>query len=120
MIIVSSPKTPGLRDLQSPKQLKKLLMRIDDVRNSCTYKYGKRIPIAIKLSPDIACEDIPMIIEQIIAYNIDAIAVSNTTLSRPSNLKPRFVKESGGLSGQPLFQRSTEFESLLFCLSKGS
>lgn len=107
MINISSPNTPGLRDLQSPEQLSVLLRQINDIRDRCADKYGRFVPIAIKLAPEIAYSDMLGIVDKIVSHNIDAIAVSNTTISRPSNLKTKLVEENGGLSGQPLFQRST-------------
>ncbi len=107
MVNVSSPNTLGLRDLQAPEQLDALLKRVNDARNHCADKHGRRVPTAVKLAPDISVDDIPAITERIIANNMDAIAVSNTTITRPAGLDPQSAKENGGLSGQPLFHRST-------------
>jgi len=107
MINVSSPNTPGLRDLQAPEQLDALLVQINDARKRHADSQGRRVPIAVKLAPDVAIDDVPAIAERLIANHVDAIAVSNTTIARPQGLDPRLAKENGGLSGRPLFHRST-------------
>jgi dihydroorotate dehydrogenase len=66
-----------------------------------------RRPIIVKIAPDIAEEDVAPICERLIAHNVDAIAVSNTTLARPGLSDATTAKEAGGLSGRPLFHRST-------------
>lgn len=103
---ISSPNTPGLRDLQAPAALDELLGRVMTAREGLADKGKRQPPIVVKLSPDVAEDDIPAIVEKIVAHKVDAIAVSNTTLSRPA-LTERSAKESGGLSGRPLFRRST-------------
>lgn len=103
---ISSPNTPGLRDLQAPAALDELLGRVMEARDLKT-KMGKPTkPILVKLSPDIEERDIPLIVERLVAHHVDGISVSNTTLSR-SSVKDLKSKEEGGLSGRPLFHRAT-------------
>ncbi|WP_415068596.1 quinone-dependent dihydroorotate dehydrogenase [Hyphomicrobium sp.] len=103
---ISSPNTPGLRDLQAPEALDELLTRIMATRTRLISDGAPRRPIVVKIAPDITEEDIRPIVERILAHGVDGIAVSNTTLARPG-LKSAAAKEAGGLSGQPLFARST-------------
>jgi dihydroorotate dehydrogenase len=100
---ISSPNTAGLRDLQSRASLAELLDRILAARASTT---KPQIPIFLKIAPDLHDGDLADIAEECVARRIDGIIVSNTTLSRHGVASP-FAKEAGGVSGKPLFQRST-------------
>jgi dihydroorotate dehydrogenase len=97
---VSSPNTPGLRDLQARASLEELLGAIAAARGD------KTTPIFLKIAPDLGDSDLEDIAETVDANGIDGIIVSNTTLSR-DGLTSRLAEESGGVSGQPLFARST-------------
>lgn len=103
---ISSPNTPGLRDLQQPAALDELLGRLMQARQKQLAAGKPKRPIVIKLSPDIAEEDLPALAAQLMSHAVDGIAVSNTTLSR-HNLREPAAREAGGLSGRPLFHRST-------------
>ena len=92
-INVSSPNTPGLRGLQDEGALDELLAAVQQV--------GAKRPIFLKVAPDLAEGDPERIVRAAIDHKIDAIIVSNTTVSRPP-LKSRYAKEEGGLSGAPL------------------
>ena len=107
MVNISSPNTPGLRDLQAPAALDDLLGRVMEKRAALVAEGRPSVPIAVKIAPDVAEADLPAICDRIVANGADAIAVSNTTLARPVGLDPLFTKEAGGLSGKPLFHRST-------------
>jgi len=120
MVNVSSPNTPGLRELQAPERLGALLRHVCQTRDRCADTHGKRIPVAVKLAPDIALEDISAIVERLQMHDVDAIAVSNTTLARPSGLQPKLAHESGGLSGRPLFHRSTVMLARIYLEVGGS
>lgn len=115
---ISSPNTPGLRDLHAPAALDELLTRIMAAREELAEKGKRKPPIVVKLSPDVAEEDIPAIVEQLIAHKVDGIAVSNTTLSR-QGLTERAAKEAGGLSGRPLFRRSTIMLAKVYRATQG-
>ncbi len=105
---ISSPNTPGLRDLQAPAQLDELLGRVLAVRAELVAAGKPRRPIVVKIAPDVAEEDLPAICARLVAHQVDGIAVSNTTLARPAWLKEQAIaRETGGLSGRPLFHRST-------------
>ena len=106
MVNISSPNTPGLRDLQAPAALDELLGRVMEARTRLT-DGGATKPVFVKIAPDVAEDDLPAIVERMQAHAVDAIAVSNTTLSRPGLSSDAAAKEAGGLSGRPLFHRST-------------
>lgn len=103
---ISSPNTPGLRDLQAPAALDELLGRVMAARAARVSRGQPKRPVFVKIAPDIASEDIPAITERLTAHGVDAIAISNTTLAR-DGLKSPLKAEAGGLSGRPLFERST-------------
>jgi len=107
MVNISSPNTPGLRDLQAPAALNDLLSRIMARRAALVKEGQPKKPVVVKIAPDLAEADLPAICEQIIAHEVDAVAISNTTLARPPGLDQQISSEAGGLSGRPLFHRST-------------
>lgn len=117
-INISSPNTPGLRDLQNENAMEELLGRVSEVRAQLT---GDRpsYPIFLKVAPDLGLGEIERIVEQSRSYGINAIIVSNTTLARPSSLKSKYKIEKGGLSGQPLFDLSTETLRQFYAAAKG-
>jgi dihydroorotate dehydrogenase len=104
---ISSPNTPGLRDLQAPAALDELLGRVMAARVALIAAGKPRVPIVVKIAPDIAEADLAPIVARLEHHQVDAIAVSNTTLSRARLSPSRDMNESGGLSGRPLFHRST-------------
>lgn len=116
---ISSPNTPGLRDLQAPELLDELLGRVMAARAELVAAGKPRRPITVKIAPDIAEEDVAPICARLLAHEVDAIAVSNTTLSRP-NLVNRDAKQGGGLSGRPLFERSTIMLARVYRETKGT
>jgi dihydroorotate dehydrogenase len=105
-INISSPNTPGLRDLQDPGALAALLQRLLSARAKQMDAGKPKRPIVVKLAPDIAEHELGAIIMQLAAQKIDGVAVSNTTLSRRGLSDPN-ARQAGGLSGRPLFHRST-------------
>jgi len=103
---ISSPNTPGLRDLQDPAALHNLLTQVLAARARQMAAGGPRRPIIVKLAPDIGEDALLGVVGELVAQGVDGIAVSNTTLSRPG-LTDANARQAGGLSGRPLFQRST-------------
>ncbi len=106
MVNISSPNTTGLRKLQDPASLDLLLQRVMASRAARVARGDPLRPIFVKIAPDIGEDEIGPICAQLLAHRVDAIAVSNTTLARP-NLFGGASREAGGLSGTPLFHRST-------------
>jgi dihydroorotate dehydrogenase len=104
---ISSPNTPGLRGLQERGALEDLLGRLREARAPLTASHGAR-PLFLKVAPDLDETAVRDIAELALAYELDALIVSNTTLQRPSHLSSDNYEEAGGLSGQPLFQISTQ------------
>jgi dihydroorotate dehydrogenase len=114
-INISSPNTPGLRDLQAPGILAELLARVREARVST----AKRPPLLVKLAPDIADADLPDIVRVIQVHDVDGIVMSNTTLSRDGLKDRAFAAENGGLSGRPLFARATRMLARVYGLTEG-
>ncbi len=112
VINLSSPNTPGLRDLQGPSRLRALLAAI-------TAQVPHRPPVLVKISPDIAPADLPGLVETCIAAGMEGLIVSNTTLSRPPDLRGAASAQAGGLSGAPLFRLSTAVLAQARLLARG-
>jgi dihydroorotate dehydrogenase len=104
---VSSPNTPGLRDLQGEAFLDDILARCVAAREAATGR--KRTAILLKIAPDLSLESLDAVVATALARGIDGLIVSNTTTARPDWLKEReLAREAGGLSGAPLFRPSTQ------------
>jgi dihydroorotate dehydrogenase len=111
---ISSPNTPGLRGLQSSSELRRLLEAV----NTARLKLPKRLPILLKIAPDLHDAELADIVACTGKGEVDGVIISNTTLSRP-DLKSRHRHEQGGLSGQPLFALSTRQLAKFHQLSGG-
>jgi len=103
-INVSSPNTPGLRDLQEPQRLAELLARVQEARATA----AARPPILLKIAPDLTLAQLDAIVRVARDARVDGMIVSNTTVSRPASLRSKSATEAGGLSGSPLFALATE------------
>ena len=103
---ISSPNTPGLRDLQAKKTLGNLLERCMSERNRLAETNEKNIPLFLKIAPDLTEEGLDDIAAEVLAHQLDGIIVSNTTLSRKGLKNQSASSEAGGLSGRPILQRS--------------
>ena len=104
---VSSPNTPGLRDLQQEAILDELLARALGARDAATQAHGRR-PVLLKIAPDVSLQDLDAIVAVARRRGIDGLVVSNTTVARPATLTDKTgAAETGGLSGRPLFSSST-------------
>lgn len=102
-INISSPNTPGLRDLQEGDALADLLTRISAARGTAP----RRVPVLLKIAPDLDDAALSMIVDRAVSSSaVDGLIVANTTLAR-TGLRDARAKEAGGLSGRPLFHRST-------------
>jgi dihydroorotate dehydrogenase len=98
---VSSPNTPGLRALQSRAVLTDLLSAVQAARQ-------RPVPVLVKIAPDMGDEELEDVVRAAIDTQVAGIIISNTTIARPAGLPKDFAKETGGLSGAPLFGPSTE------------
>ena len=105
-INVSSPNTPGLRDLQEKKALTRLLLRAVSVRDKAAAN-GRRLPLLLKIAPDIDAAALDAITDTALSVGIEGMILSNTTVARDGLSDKRLAAEAGGLSGRPLFRTST-------------
>jgi dihydroorotate dehydrogenase len=117
-INVSSPNTPGLRDLQAESALDDLVARTLAARDEVAAG-GKRTPILIKIAPDLTMPELDGMIAVARKRNIDGLIVSNTTIARPDSLRSASKAETGGLSGKPLFTASTRILAEAFLRVEG-
>jgi dihydroorotate dehydrogenase len=104
---VSSPNTPGLRDLQAKAALDDLVARVLEARDEARAGGLPRRPVLLKIAPDLDPHGIDDVVAVARSRRLDGLVVSNTTLARPASLKGAAKAEPGGLSGAPLFRRST-------------
>ena len=104
---ISSPNTEGLRDLQSAGRLDELLAAIMARGEALAARQKKRRPIAVKVAPDLGGREIDAIAELAVKHGVDAIIATNTTVARDNVASHPLAAEAGGLSGRPLFKRST-------------
>jgi dihydroorotate dehydrogenase len=104
---VSSPNTPGLRSLQQADALDDLLARVTDAREKVRPRAGPT-PILVKIAPDLTLAELDDVVGVARKHRVDGMIVSNTTISRPAALRDQDkARESGGLSGKPIFRLST-------------
>ena len=114
-INISSPNTPGLRDLQGARELARLLDAVGEALN----RAARRPPVVVKIAPDIDDEQLAAIIETSIEGGAAGLIVSNTTIARPPTLRSGQAREPGGLSGRPLFAPSTRLLAKAHGLAAG-
>ncbi|MSO99332.1 MAG: quinone-dependent dihydroorotate dehydrogenase [Rhodospirillaceae bacterium] len=115
VINVSSPNTPGLRALQSVEPMVALTRAVRETRE----RAGSRTPLLFKIAPDLDLNDVTAICRVAMAEGMDGLVVSNTTVMRPASLKSTHTAESGGLSGAPLFEASTQLLREVYALTEG-
>ncbi len=112
VINVSSPNTPGLRDLQSEVRLAAILAAVQAVVPS-------RPPLLVKIAPDLPGGGLEAIVETAVRFGVDGLIISNTTVARPATLRSRSAGEAGGLSGAPLLTASTQLLARAYRLAAG-
>ena len=116
---VSSPNTPGLRNLQQAEALDDLLGRVIDARERVRPRAGPT-PVLLKIAPDVTLADLDDVVGIARKHRVDGMIVSNTTISRPGSLRTRDkAGESGGLSGKPVFKLSTRILAETFVRAEG-
>ena len=116
-INISSPNTPGLRDLQLRGRIEALVKKIQKKQNEIEQLSNK--PIFIKISPDLEDEQLRDIALMSLANNVNGLIISNSTLKRPNTLSSLYKNEVGGLSGKPLFIDSTIMLKKMYSLTNG-
>ncbi|XP_061131830.1 dihydroorotate dehydrogenase (quinone), mitochondrial isoform X2 [Syngnathus typhle] len=117
VVNVSSPNTPGLRDLQGKAELRRLLHTVLKKRDGMQGRH--KPPVLVKIAPDLSAQDKRDIADVVTELGVDGLMVSNTTVSRPEALQDPQKCETGGLSGQPLKDMSTNVVREMYRLTKG-
>ena len=107
-INISSPNTKGLRDLQAAAQLEKLLSTLKAEQARLAKQHKKHVPLVLKIAPDLDLKSIRDIAAMTVESGFEGIIATNTTISRDAVRDHPLAKETGGLSGKPLFSPSTE------------
>src|SRR5574344_858318 len=110
---ISSPNTPGLRSLQYGDSLKELLSALQQRQEDLTEMHGRRVPIAVKIAPDMSDEEVGQVAQIILDCGMDGVIATNTTLSREGVEGMQHADEAGGLSGAPVREQSTHVVRVL-------
>lgn len=110
---ISSPNTPGLRALQFGDALIELLTALQQRQEDLTQEHGKRVPIAVKIAPDMTDEEIQQVAQIVLEAGMDGIIATNTTLARTGVEGLQHADEAGGLSGAPVREQSTHVVRVL-------
>jgi dihydroorotate dehydrogenase len=106
-INISSPNTQGLRDLQEEETLKRFIGTLREAQERLAAKHGARKPMLLKIAPDLADAELDGVADVLLASGIDGLICTNTTIDRAAVAGAKHADESGGLSGKPLFAKST-------------
>lgn len=104
---ISSPNTAGLRELQEEQALRQLIGALRESQEELGAQHGKRVPMLVKIAPDLSDEDIDAVARVLRDLSVDGVIATNTTVSRMSVQEHRLAHETGGLSGAPLLGQST-------------
>lgn len=104
---ISSPNTQGLRDLQEEETLRRLVGTLCEAREQLAGRHGRRAPLLLKIAPDLSESELDAIAEVLSASAIDGLICTNTTIDRSAVAGHPLAGEAGGLSGRPVFARST-------------
>jgi dihydroorotate dehydrogenase len=107
-INISSPNTPGLRNLQFGESLDQLLSALKQAQAELAKEHGRYVPMAVKVAPDLSSEEVSELAQAFAKHQIDAVIATNTTMSRDEVNGLNNADEAGGLSGAPVFEKSTE------------
>lgn len=116
---ISSPNTQGLRELQQVNELPALLETLKKEQHRLAKKYQKYVPLSVKIAPDLGNDQLAEIAKTLIKYEIDGVIATNTSVSREGVENLRFGSETGGLSGLPLREQSTNIIRQLNSLLAG-
>ena len=118
VINISSPNTPGLRDLQAREAIGELLSRVNIIRERCAQAANNRTPLLVKIAPELDEKQLGDIAQSCLSHGIDGMIVANTTTRRPNLHSPQ-AGQTGGLSGVPLFAPSTAMLARLYLMTEG-
>ncbi|MFL0798562.1 MAG: quinone-dependent dihydroorotate dehydrogenase [Cellvibrionaceae bacterium] len=110
---LSSPNTPGLRDLQFGEALERLLGTLKTTQKANEQKFGRYVPLAVKIAPDMEPEEVEQLAEALLANEMDGVIATNTTIDRDQVENLKHGDEAGGLSGAPVFEKSTQMIRML-------
>ncbi len=116
---ISSPNTPGLRELQKSNALAELLEKIQNTMESL-HDRGPAPPLLVKIAPDVTAEEQAAIAEVVLQHQVDGLIVGNTTIGHREHLQNTRANEQGGLSGKPLFAPSTAVLQQMYRLTQGA
>jgi dihydroorotate dehydrogenase len=116
---ISSPNTPGLRELQFGKYLDSLLIKLKLEQSKLAEEHKKYVPLVIKIAPDLSKDELKQIANSLLEHKIDGVIATNTSISRECVRDLKHGQEQGGLSGKPLFKKSTEIVRELNSFLKG-
>ncbi|KZN33272.1 quinone-dependent dihydroorotate dehydrogenase [Pseudoalteromonas luteoviolacea] len=116
---ISSPNTPGLRDLQYGEALDDLLQSLKNEQVDLIAKHNKSVPMLVKIAPDVDAVQLTQISESLVNNRIDGVIATNTTLAREAVQGLEHAEEAGGLSGRPVREKSTHVVSELKRLTDG-
>jgi dihydroorotate dehydrogenase len=104
---ISSPNTAGLRELQEEQALRRLVGTLREAQEKFAARHGKRVPMLVKIAPDLSDEDIDAAGRVLADLQVDGVVATNTTVSRFAVQGARHADEAGGLSGAPLMGKAT-------------
>jgi dihydroorotate dehydrogenase len=110
---VSSPNTPGLRELQGEEALEELIAELANEREKLIGVHGKRVPLLVKIAPDLDAGGVESVSRVLSSSGVDGVIATNTTIARSPALRSRHANESGGLSGAPLHDASVNVIRML-------
>jgi len=116
---ISSPNTPGLRQLQHGDELERILKPLKQAQQQLATEHNKYVPLVIKIAPDLSEAELTIIAEKLLAYDIEGVIATNTTLSRAGVENLPCANEKGGLSGAPLSARATQIVQQLSATLQG-
>jgi dihydroorotate dehydrogenase len=110
---ISSPNTQGLRDLQEEETLKRFIGTLRERQEKLAAQHGKKKPMLLKIAPDLTDTELDAIADVLVATQTDGLIATNTTIDRDAVAGHRYANEAGGLSGRPVFTKSTKVLSAM-------
>jgi dihydroorotate dehydrogenase len=113
VVNISSPNTPGLRDLQREDELGRLLAGLKEEHTRLVDKHEKYVPLVVKIAPDMTDEEAKQVVRQLLEFDLDGVIVTNTTVSREGVAGEPLGSQAGGLSGAPLRELANHMLSLV-------